>query len=200
MRVLLSKQAGTKLALSLLFAASFVTAACGGTTAGGDKGGSSGMDSAGEDTTTAPAPTASAGETVAAPGPGAAPPPTDPEALGVFFPRQERPRGDVPLANLGGELSVDDAGCLRVTYPSGDVVPVWPPEYELGAEDGAIYVLDGEGNVAAKAGDRVEMGGGEVGTSLEGIAIVGEQTRQELYRRCPGSYWIVGLEVRAAGR
>lgn len=200
MQSAMSKRPAAMLALPVLVAASLVTTACGGGGAAKEEKASGGGSTAGSPTPT-PAPTVRAGKTTAAPKPETVPPPADPGVLGVFFPRQVPQRGDVPMAATSGELVVDGAGCLRLVYPDGDnQVPVWPSDYGLGAEDGEIYVLDGEGNAAARIGDLVRVGGGGVGTSLEGIAIVGEQTKRELYERCPSSYWIVGNEVSTIQR
>ncbi len=94
-------------------------------------------------------------------------------------------------------MFVDEGGCLRLEHGGGFTeVPIWPPRFDLRTEGGEVRVLDGEGGIVARVGDRVEMGGGEV-WSLAGIRSVDGRTRRELEERCPGPYWLVGETVRA---
>jgi hypothetical protein len=113
---------------------------------------------------------------------------------GVAFPRQRPAEGIrvVMEAELIGELALVN-GCLRVNSIYGDssVLPIWPPEFTLKAENDALQVLDGAGQVVARVGEEVYMGGGEgSATSLA------DCVRQQLPADCTGPYWIVGEGVR----
>lgn len=106
----------------------------------------------------------------------------------VFFPEYQ-PTGEVMMAEFRGKLVLDDESCLRVEWPRhGSVVPIWPSDYKLDVTGREVRVLAKSGRVAARVGEEVYMSGGEIGRSLEG--------RRELEERCPGTYWIVGAEVR----
>jgi len=132
-----------------------------------------------------------------------------PSVPGVAFPRQAPVEGVrvVMEAELIGELVLVN-GCLRVNsiYGDGSVLPIWPPEFTLKAEKRAtvacpepcrraaqdeIQVLDGAGQVVARVGQEVYMGGG--GGSATSLA---ECVRQQLPADCIGPYWIVGEGVR----
>lgn len=113
----------------------------------------------------------------------------------VFFP-QQRPGGEALMAETSGELVLDDEGCLRVKTTPKDpgTTPVWPASYGLDTSGDGVRVLDEEGRVAAKVGERVYMGGGEIPKGQVNLA--DERMSKELFERCPGEYWIVGSEVK----
>jgi hypothetical protein len=117
-----------------------------------------------------------------------------PSVPGVAFPRQKPAEGFrvVMEAELIGELVLVNS-CLRVNsiYGDGTVLPIWPPEFTLKAEDDLLQVLDGAGQVVARVGQEVYMGGGEgPATSLA------DCVRGQLPTDCTGPYWIVGEGVR----
>lgn len=118
---------------------------------------------------------------------------------GILFPKRQESRVE-PLALTGGVLFVDGSGCLRLNQSlrgggTSTKTPVWPPGYELAyGEGGELLILDEAGEVVAKVGDEVRMGGGEY--PIEVLPNVDERTRRELAERCPGPYWWVGSEVR----
>jgi hypothetical protein len=117
-----------------------------------------------------------------------------PSVAGVAFPRQGPVEGIrvVMEAELIGELVLVN-GCLRVNsiYGDGSVLSVWPPEFTLKAENDALQVLDGAGQVVARVGEEVYMGGGE-----GAAASLADCVRQQLPADCTGPYWIVGEGVR----
>ncbi len=110
------------------------------------------------------------------------------------FPRQAPVEGirAVMEAELIGDLTLAE-GCLRVTsiFGGGSPLPVWPADFRLQAEDDAIKVLDGSGEVVAVVGEEVYMSGG-IGSQKAMPACVQEQ----LPASCTGPYWVVGNEVR----
>lgn len=117
-----------------------------------------------------------------------------PPVPGVAFPRQKPVEGIVRemVSLLIGDLVLVD-GCLRVNsiYRDTSYLPVWPPEFTLGSQDGEIQVLDGAGQVVARVGQEVRMGGG--GGSATSLA---DCVRQQLPADCVGPYWFVGAGVR----
>lgn len=110
----------------------------------------------------------------------------------VFFPKHGY--GEVPAAMVVGKLTMDDKGCVRLNTgdPSEKATILWPAGYALNVEGDTIRILDGEGRIAATVGNEIEAGGGFIGTSLEGVSGVDEQTRREAARRCPGEYFYAG--------
>jgi hypothetical protein len=76
---------------------------------------------------------------------------------------------------------------------------MWPSDYELDTEGDNLQILDGEGKVVAQVGERVSMGGGEVGVQKD---LVDARTARELRERCPGGgYWVVtAVDVRMPRR
>ena len=113
----------------------------------------------------------------------------------ISFPQQGPVEGErVPKeAELIGELAVFE-GCLRVgsrTDGTGYLL-VWPPEFTLKAENGNLQILDGTGQLVARVGEEVRMGGGQT----RYVEQLGEYVRRQLPPDCPGPYWIVGEGVR----
>jgi len=93
------------------------------------------------------------------------------------------------LALLIGTLRLEGA-CLQVQPLGGGVIlPIWPPEFTLRSEGEQVVVIDGKGQVAARAGEEVYMGGGYVGVSDEWVL-------QQIPAACRGEYFVVGSEVR----
>ncbi|MDQ3363102.1 MAG: hypothetical protein M3534_15850, partial [Actinomycetota bacterium] len=87
----------------------------------------------------------------------------------VFFPevRQEGGLDAVPTAMGGGELVLDDEGCLRMLLPGkgseSGWVPVWPPYFEPKTGGGRVRIVDERsGRVVAEVGKGVVMSGGDI--------------------------------------
>jgi hypothetical protein len=114
-----------------------------------------------------------------------------PPVLGIAFPRQKPTEGfrESMLAQLIGTLRLEGA-CLQVQPLGGGVLlPIWPPEFTLRIEGEQVLVIDGEGQVAARAGEEVYLGGGYVGVSDNWVL-------QQIPVACRGEYFVVGNEVR----
>ena len=101
------------------------------------------------------------------------------------------------LSEIRGKLVLDDRGCLLVRAYGSTYVVVWPAGYKPEMADGEVRVLTGEGDIVARVGHRVYMGGGE--TPLGDNKAVDERTEQELRKRCPGSYWVATPPVSTPG-
>lgn len=133
------KRPTTVLMPPALVAASLLVPACGGSADIGEA--STLADATMNDTDEAPTTALGVEETVSASRPDApSPSPTDPGALGVFFPRRAQPLDEFPMSGLDGELVVDDAGCLRVIHGGAAIMPVWPYEYALGTGEAARFM------------------------------------------------------------
>ncbi len=96
-------------------------------------------------------------------------------------------RGDL-AALLEGTLVLVD-GCLRVAPSRGDsYLVIWPPEVALRTDGGDVRVVDTEGRIVARVGERIALGVGE-SKSIEGL---GRDPRAPLREvppaRCPGPY------------
>jgi hypothetical protein len=107
--------------------------------------------------------------------------PSAPE--GVFFPTV--PRQDAyPTALLSAQL-VERSGCL-VTSGKGSVLLLWPDGYTARiGQDGRTQVLDENGTVVGTVGEKVTLGGGNVGASFD------TQAFQQTPDACRHRYWLV---------
>jgi hypothetical protein len=112
-----------------------------------------------------------------------------------FFPVQKDPNLDYMEALLVGELVIED-GCLRVD----DDLLVWPHGFSLSIEGEVIQVIDDTGQPIARVGDKVEVSGGEVGTSELPEGYLSEISAQLPSDCCLGPYWIIGEEISVIKR
>ncbi len=107
----------------------------------------------------------------------------------VVFLRQAPVDGSpaYPAALLEGTLVVVD-GCLRLKPTLGETssVPVWPPDYSLGDDNGVLVIRNGPGEMVARVGDQVQLGGGQI----DGDWLFKEIMRQQPPANCPGPYWL----------
>ena len=80
----------------------------------------------------------------------------------VFFPRLKDVRGPkgYPEALLEGEL-LQSGRCLLVSADNlaGRYLVVWPPGFSAEQDDRGVSVLNGGGNVVARVGDHIALGG-----------------------------------------
>lgn len=117
----------------------------------------------------------------------------------VHFP-QLRPPPDgpsiFPAALMIGQLVLEGT-CLRVTAQGAESsLPIWPPEVTLNAAADPIELLNQDGEVIARVGDEVELGGGPTGAEAPLI----EELREPLPEECPGPYWITSEVTGPGGR
>lgn len=105
-----------------------------------------------------------------------------------YFPTQRDPGAVQMLARGEGRLILDE-GYLRFKMTFGEsYMIIWPYGYTIRLEGKTIQVLNADGRVVARAGDRIVIGGGET-NSTEGIE---NSIGQPLPLDCTGPYWIAG--------
>ncbi|MFZ3384446.1 MAG: S-layer protein domain-containing protein [Candidatus Methanoperedens sp.] len=106
----------------------------------------------------------------------------------IFFPTQKEPARSYMQALLGAdnpeELIIKD-GCLR----AGGFLLVWPYGFSLTADNGTFQVIS-TGQIVARVGDKIKVGGGADETPDGRIAR--GYSEQLLGERCSGPYFIVG--------
>ena len=104
----------------------------------------------------------------------------------LFFPTVER-LDAYPGALLTSRLE-ERSGCLIAGGKDGKggLVLLWPDGYTARAvPDGPIQVLDENGTVVGYVGERVELGGGEVGATFD------TPSTQQTPDACGHHYWLV---------
>jgi len=111
-----------------------------------------------------------------------APPGINPDPS-VHFPQLKTRSGSFMECLLTGELILEDC-YLRVN----EELIIWQPDYFVNNNDGTIEILDRNGEVVARVGERVSMGGGEI-TSIEHI---NKLLKEPLPEDCEGLYWLMG--------
>jgi hypothetical protein len=113
---------------------------------------------------------------------------------GIFFPTV--PIGDAyPAGEIEGTLEMR-FGCLFVTRPENRWLILWPEGYTARATQGWFEVLDREGDMVAREGDHIRLGGGETNPLEVGGAAQAERratdlTGQDIPERCGDLYWLV---------
>ena len=115
---------------------------------------------------------------------------TPPSALtpvpNLFMP-QLRVRTGGMDALLQGRL-VAEEGCLRVrTSENESYLVIWQPDYFLNDNHGQIEILDRDGEIVARLGEEIRMGGGGA-SGPEFNAYLGKA----ILSRCTGPYWLMG--------
>ena len=91
-------------------------------------------------------------------------------------------------ALLTDRLVVDEAGCLRVAGGDRHTI-IWPHGASLRETDSEVRVVDTAGNVIARVGERVRLGGGEVEDLPADVLSV--PNTEAARSACPGRYWLV---------
>ncbi len=105
----------------------------------------------------------------------------------VHFPQLKMRSGTDMLALLVGELVLKD-GYLYI----GDTIIIWQPDYFVHNNDGTIEILDREGEVVARVGEEVVMGGGHTGPT----EYVNRLLKEPLPPDCQGPFWLQGGGTR----
>lgn len=65
-------------------------------------------------------------------------------------------------ALLVAQLEVDEAGCVYAQAEGGRVTLVWPKGYVTAGDADSFDVLDADGDVVARSGTELAIGGGGV--------------------------------------
>jgi len=90
-------------------------------------------------------------------------------------------------ALLQGKLAVTE-GCLRVTGTGRSHLVIWQPDFFVNNNEGVIEILDRNGEVVARVGEEIRIGGGEVPLTEE----LKQLLREPLPERCRGPFWSMG--------
>jgi len=105
----------------------------------------------------------------------------------IYFPVATESSTEYPLVLARGRL-VLDKNCLRLKYfyfPGRSDLIIWPYGYSLKSQDNRICVVDKNGQIVAKVGDRIKVRGGNV---LKDIAE--KYTGEPIPDNYGGPYWI----------
>ncbi len=117
--------------------------------------------------------------------PPATPPPSD-----IFFPQQAPlPTRRASMAALIEGLLVVDKRCLRVIDGDTSYLPIWPAGVSLYQADTLIEIHTAQGQIVARVGEPIFLGGGEV--PADALPEVIEPVIQPVPADCPGPYWVV---------
>ena len=114
-----------------------------------------------------------------------------PEEPAIAFPRQPADWGSM-TALMNGRLVLVD-GCLRIEDPltNTNSLLIWPHDFDWQITEGIVEVLDGAGQVVARVGEEISIGGGEA-NSLAGLgnnsSLTGEALQNEIPAVCSGPY------------
>jgi hypothetical protein len=111
-----------------------------------------------------------------------------------YFPVQKEPDPSYiyPAALAEGKLVLDNSNLrLKPSWGKGDVwskgeLLVWPYGYSLRINGKQIQIIDNDGQLVARVGDKIKVGGGEVPAEIVEI-YTGKRPPDE----CPGPYWLV---------
>ncbi len=109
------------------------------------------------------------------------------------FPVQKAGLGGMD-ALLEGRLELDN-GYLRVKYVDNNYLLIWPHGFSLRIEGEEIQVIDSNGQVFARVGDIIKVGGGEAPSGKEKEYLEKYFVEQPLPDDCQGPYWIIGQVV-----
>jgi hypothetical protein len=55
-------------------------------------------------------------------------------------------------------------------------------------ENGTIQIVNGNGDIVASLGERVEIGGGEI----HSLSLLDEYIQEQVPPQCAGPYWVIG--------
>lgn len=98
-----------------------------------------------------------------------------------YFPVQKEDPGIYMLVLLQGKLEIDENGYLRV---GGNLI-LWPYGYSYKVEGDDILIIDERGNLAARVGEDIKGGGGEIPEW-----VVDEKLVQPLPQKDIGPYFL----------
>jgi hypothetical protein len=111
----------------------------------------------------------------------------------IYFPVAKDASLGYPMAAIQGTLIFDSKYLLiRMEYewmttPSPEYLIIWPYGYSVNVEDGEIQILDESGQVVARVGDFIKVGGGETAK----VAVEENYIGESLPDDCEYPYWLV---------
>jgi hypothetical protein len=115
--------------------------------------------------------------------------PVTPEPT-VYFPQLKARSASFMGALLVGELVVTD-GCLRLQSEDDQShLVIWQTDYFLNNNQGTLEILDREGQVVARVGEPIQLGGGEIPSAVDD-----DQLQAPMPASCTGPYWLMGEVV-----
>jgi hypothetical protein len=108
---------------------------------------------------------------------------------GLFFPQLRARSTEFMAALLEGQLILED-GCLRVqtSYSPQSNLVIWQPDYFPTQNGERIEILNRDGQVVARVGEAVSLGGG----GIELSDFYTRQLRQPMAGACTGPYFLMG--------
>jgi hypothetical protein len=109
----------------------------------------------------------------------------------VYLPKQP-PVAESMAALMEGEL-IEVDGCLRITddnYKDGFLI-LWPSDSDFRVGGEQIEVLNGAGEIVARVGERLRLGGGAMESSRS-MERFDELIPGLAKSNCPGPYWVAG--------
>jgi len=107
---------------------------------------------------------------------------------GLFLPQLRARSASFMAALMQGKL-VAEAGCLRVVESDGSDghLIIWQPDYFLTDNGGKIEILGRDGQIVARVGEKISLGGGDVP-----LTTFSSQLREPIPSQCKGPYWLMG--------
>ncbi len=102
---------------------------------------------------------------------------------GITMPRLRARSATFMMALAVGPLREQD-GCLRI----GNDLIIWQPDYFLNDNHGRVEILNREGKVVARVGEKTRLSGGEVPLNAD----LEQQLREPIPSACHGPYWLMG--------
>jgi hypothetical protein len=108
---------------------------------------------------------------------------------GLFFPQLRAQSAVFMTALLEGQLILKD-GCLRMvtSYSPNSNLIIWQPDYFPTLDGEQIEILNRAGQVVARVGEQVAMGGGGIQLS----DYYTRQLRESIPANCEGPYFLMG--------
>jgi hypothetical protein len=100
----------------------------------------------------------------------------------LYFPVQKEPQTTVLIALLSGQLVSED-GYLKVK----DELIIWPYGYSMKQDKNEIWIYNEKSQMVFKAGDVIQIGGGEVS-----ISTAEEKIGKQLPTDIEGPFWLAG--------
>ena len=108
---------------------------------------------------------------------------------GLFFPQLRAQSAVFMTALLEGQLILED-GCLRVvtSYSPNSNLIIWQPDYFPTLNRDQIEILNRDGQIVARVGEQIAMGGGGIQLS----DYYTRQLRESIPAICEGPYFLMG--------